>query len=425
MRRRENLLFHEESLPQQLRIRQQRAASIVDEIPQERFLISTDEQLVDYVETQVRVEPVELHEEARVMQQEECQVDVSGDLRRDSRDGRSGPVYFPGTRVTITIPFTGEPWIFRYRTSRFWHAYPHADVKETRGRQPAQLVIVFEHPHDANPEQFKQDFEREIDLIRGFLGNAKGEVEAYNQQLPGIIQSAILHRRQRLEKHKGIAAMLDIPLQTKSGAPSFEPIRVEVRPSPKLPVPPKTGLKQEPGISPEVYEKILTIIRHEARTYETTPGTYAKLAEEELRDVILAHLNGHFEGRAAGEVFRRNGKTDICIQEENRAAFIGECKVWQGAGQVPGALDQLLGYLTWRDSKAAFVMFNKGVKNFSAILETFPKAIWEHRCFIQWCECRHSGEWRALMRSIEDEGRTVMVHVFAINIYTDAKKAVS
>jgi hypothetical protein len=196
-----------------------------------------------------------------------------------------------------------------------------------------------------------------------------------------------------------------------------------VRPSPKLPIPPKAGLKPEPGITLEIYEIILSIIRHEARTYETTPGTYAKLNEEELRDVILAHLNGHFEGKAAGEVFRRSGKTDLCIQEENRAAFVGECKVWQGAGQVSGALDQLLGYLTWRDSKAAFVMFNKGVKDFSSILENLPKAISEHRCFMQWRECTQAGEWRALMPSIEDEGRTVTVHVFAINIYTGTKKA--
>jgi hypothetical protein len=292
-----------------------------------------------------------------------------------------------------------------------------------RGGQPAQLVITIEQPHDTAQEQFKQTFDSEIDLIRKFLGNAKNEVEYYNGQLPGVIRSLIQHRRQRLEKHKGIAALLDIPLQSKPGAPSFESIQIAPRSLPTLPVPPKTGLKPEPGISTETYEKILRIIRHETCTYESTPHTFAKLDEEELRDVILAHLNGHLEGKAAGEVFRRNGKTDICIQQENRAAFVGECKVWQGAGQVSGALDQLLGYLTWRDSKAAFVMFNKMVKDFSSVLENLPKAISEHRCFIRWLDCDQAGEWRASMRSIEDEGRTLTVHVFAINIYTDTKKA--
>lgn len=423
MPRRENVLFLEEDLYRQLQERQKRAAGIVDGIPQERFLISTDEQLVSYVEAQVRVEPIELHEEARSMQQEECQVDVSGDRRRFFGDEVQGPFYLPGTKVTITIPFTGEPWIFRYRTSSYWTVFPHGVVMEARGGQPALLVIKIEQAHDTNPEQFKQAFESEIDLIRKFLGNAKNEVETYNRQLPGIILSLIQHRRQRLEKHQGIAALLDIPLQSKPGAPSFEPIRIEPRSLPKLPVPPKTGLKPEPGITTEMYEKILSIIRHEARTYETAPSTFAKFDEEELRDVILAHLNGHLEGKAAGEVFRRNGKTDICIQQENRAAFVGECKVWQGAGQVCDALDQMLGYLTWRDSKAAFVMFNKTVKDFSSILANFPEAASKHHCFIQWQEAEHAGEWRALMRSIEDEGRTVTVHIFAINIFNEKKAA--
>jgi len=419
---REKLLFYEDSLPEQLRKRQERAASIVNDIPQEQFLISTEEQLIAYVEAQLRVEPVELHEEARSMRQEECQVDISGDPRRHFRYDHRGPYYIPGTRAIIMIPFVGEAWIFRYRPSEYWTVFPHGEVRETRSGQPGTLVITIEQPHDVDQGQFKQVFDQEIDLTRKFLGNAKSEVEHYNDQLPNTIRPLIQHRRQRQERHSGIAALLDIPLQSKPGAPSLEPIKVEVRPLPKLPVPPKTGLQPEPGITQEMYERILNVIRHEARTYETAPGTFTKLEEEELRDVILSHLNGHFQGEAAGEVFRRNGKTDICIQEKNRAAFVGECKVWHGAGQIPGDLDQLLEYLTWRDSKAAFVVFNKTVKEFSLILENLPKAISEHQCFVRRLECEHSGEWRMLMRSIEDEGRTVTVHVFAINIYTDKKK---
>lgn len=418
-------LFYEEHLPAQLRERQQRASQVVDNIPQEQFLVSTDEQLVAYVEGQVRVEYIVLHEEARSMRQEECRIEASNQEALYHLVSWGEHLTVPGTRVIITTPFTGDAWIFNYRPSTSWSVLPRGRVEEARGGQPAQLILVIEQSHDTSPEQFKQRFGGEIDLIHKYLGSAKVDVEAFNSMLPGRINTAIQARRTRLERHKGIAALLDIPLQTKPGAPSLEPIRVEPRSLPRLPVPPKTGLKPEPGIILETYEKILNIIRHEARTYETTPRTYAKFDEEELRDVILAHLNGHFEGKAAGEVFRRNGKTDICIQEENRAAFVAECKVWQGAGQVASAVDQLLSYLTWRDSKAAFVMFNKSVKDFSSILKNLPKAISEHRCFIHWQETTEAGEWRAFMRSIEDEGRTVIVHVFAINIFDETKRASS
>ena len=38
-------------------------------------------------------------------------------------------------------------------------------------------------------------------------------------------------------------------------------------------------------------------------------------------------LNAQFEGKAAGEVFNGQGKTDILIREGGRNAFIAECKV--------------------------------------------------------------------------------------------------
>lgn len=394
----------------------------MDGIPQDQFLISTDEQLIAYVEPQLRVVPVDLYEEARSMQQQECQVDISGDPNRFFARERRGPFMVSGTRLIITIPFVGDGWICRYRTNTYWMTFPRAKVRENRGSQ-GDIIITIEQAHDVGEEEFKRAFESEIQLLRNFLGVAKTQVEAYNNQLPSVISSTIGSRRKRLDQHKGLSALLDIPLQARPGSPSLEPVRVEVRPPQKLPVPPKTGLKPEPGITSETYERILSVIRHEGRTFETTPGTYAKLDEEELRSVILAHLNGHFQGEAAGEVFRRNGKTDICIQENNRAAFVGECKVWQGAGQIPSAVDQLLSYLTWRDSKAALVIFNKSVKDFSSILENLPKTISEHRCFVRSLPCEHAGEWHVLMRSIEDEGRLVTVHIFAINIYTPPKKA--
>lgn len=423
MYRERNLLFYEEALDTQLRERQRRAAGTVDGVSQDQFLVSSDEELTAYVEAHLHVEPVILHEDARSMRQEECQIDVSSDPRRVLLSGRGKPFLIPGTRVKIHIPFTGAAWLFRYRPSSYWTVFPHAEVNEERGARQSEIVITIEQPHDSDQGAFKRVFDKEIDLIRNYLGNVNAQVGHYNRELPGIIRQSVQHRRKRLERHQGLSALLDIPLQERPGAPSLQPVRVEIRPPPQLPVPPKTGLQPEPGIALETYEKILSVIRHEGRTFETTPGTYAKLDEEELRSVIVAHLNGQFQGEASGEVFRRSGKTDICIEEKNRAAFVGECKIWSGPAQVSSDLDQLLGYLTWRDSKAAFVVFNKKVREFSKILEGLPKAIAEHRCFIRSLECPHAGEWRVLMRSIEDEGRLVTVHVFAINIYTEAKKS--
>ena len=62
---------------------------------------------------------------------------------------------------------------------------------------------------------------------------------------------------------------------------------------------------------------------------EKTAKTYFRNNEEELRDHLLATLNTHYDN-TTGETFRKIGKTDILIEFENKAAFIGECKIWYG-----------------------------------------------------------------------------------------------
>ena len=407
-------LFFEPDLESQLRARERQVAAKVNGIPENQFLVSSDQDVVEHIVPQLTVEPIVLQLEATTMKQGETQIDVSGDPMRSFRPGRSGPFFVPGTRADIDIPYTGEDWIFRYRTNQWSSAFPSAEVNQ------GSLRISISLPHDAERERFKEIHDRELRLINEYVDCAHTQVTAYNENLASLVRQAITDRRDRLGKHSGIAELLDIPLSAKPGAPSIAPVRVEVRCPPALPVPPRTGLVPEPGITSDTYERILHFIRHQGRTFETTPGTYAVHDEEGLRNIILAQLNGHFEGAAKGEAFRGTGKTDICIETDSRAAFVGECKLWAGPASLTGALDQLLGYLIWRDSKASVVMFNTRNRNFSRILPTIPEALRSHALFVRELPCEEAGEWRVLMRSREDEGRRVTVHVFLFNLYEDS-----
>jgi len=404
-------LFSEKDLDIQLRARQQQVSQAVDGIPKEQFLICNDRELVDCISFDLTVEPLVLQEDKITMKQAETQVDVSGDPMRMFDPERSGPFYIPGTHIDVDIPFTGEEWIFRYRTNTFSFDPPQAEVH----RECLRVSISL--PHDANPEQFKEIYETNLRRIKKYVEWSHNQVMGYNRNLPQLVQQAVTSRRQRLSKHADIASLLDIPLATKPGVPSITPVRLEMRRPPRLPVPPRTGLVPEPGITDETYEHILHFIRHQGRTFERTPATYAVHGEESLRNIILAQLNGHFEGDAVGEAFRGRGKTDISIEQDNRAAFIGECKLWSGPAGLITALDQLLGYLTWRDSKASLILFNSKNRNFSKILEALPDAMRGHFLFVRDLPCDETGEWRVQMRSKEDEGRRVIVHVFVFNLY--------
>lgn len=101
---------------------------------------------------------------------------------------------------------------------------------------------------------------------------------------------------------------------------------------------------------------------------EKTARTYYNNQEEELRDILLAALNTHYES-ATGETFRKIGKTDIQIEFENKAAFIGECKIWGGEQLFEDAIQQVINYSTWHDAKVSVIIFNKKNQSFPPILK--------------------------------------------------------
>ena len=404
-------LFSQEDLDTELRAKRESAALAVDAIQKEQFLIAEDQDIVDRVVSEFSVEPLVLHEAEKTMNQSETRVDISRDPNRLPPLRPTGPHYVPGTRVDVQIPFSGDEWLFHYRTN------PRS-TEPLHGELDQQFVLLsVSLADDIEPENFKRAHHRKLELLRSFVQYSESQVQSHNQVLPAVVRDAVARRRQRLRKQAHIADLLAIPLATKPGAPPLAPVKIAVRQPPKLPVPPKTGLAPEPGIEQPMYEKVLQCLRHQGRTFEATPSTFAKHGEEDLRNIVLAHLNGHFEGDAVGEAFRKRGRTDICIEQDNRAAFVGECKLWAGPASFTKALDQLLGYLTWRDSKSALIIFNSKNRKFSRILASLPVALRDHRLFLRDMACEESGEWRVEMRSEEDEGRRVIVHVFLFNLY--------
>jgi hypothetical protein len=113
----------------------------------------------------------------------------------------------------------------------------------------------------------------------------------------------------------------------------------------------------EPVLAETQYEQALGVLRNARNALERAPSMTANLDEEKIRDLLLVILNAQFEGAAAGEVFNAAGKTDILIRADDRNVFIAECKIWKGPKTIQDALGQLLSYLTWRDTKAALLLF--------------------------------------------------------------------
>jgi hypothetical protein len=133
----------------------------------------------------------------------------------------------------------------------------------------------------------------------------------------------------------------------------------------------------EPVLADADYEAALEVLRSARNALERSPSTVANLHEQQIRDLLLVSLNAQFEGKAAGEVFNGAGKTDILIREKDRNVFIAECKFWKGPQSVHRALDQLLGYLVWRDTKAALLIFIRG-RGTTAVIDKAVRVIASH-----------------------------------------------
>ena len=292
MSRHGDLLFYEGDLYGTLDNHSNQITNEVNAIPKDQFLAIPEEDLVEHIFSQLRIEPIILYEDRMQMEQHEIEVDVSG--YSDRFTSGDGPCYVHGISVSISIPYTGESLLWKLRPSSYQSVFPRAKVHEKHGDTSGELSLVFKQPADEDQQRIKDELEQQLRSIRFYVDAQKSQIESFNNTAPDLIRRAVQSRRERLKKQDGISDLLGIPIKQKDGAPSIEPIQVKKAITKPLPPAPDSGYKPEPGITDTDYEYILSVIRHEGRTFETTPGTYFIHDEEELRDIILAHLNGHF-----------------------------------------------------------------------------------------------------------------------------------
>jgi len=417
MRGRPNYLFNEGDLDATLRAQRQQAVESVKSISRDQFLATAVDTLVEHIVDKNTIEPLVLHEDQMRMDHAETRIDVTGRFEYDMGDG--GRVTTAGHQLTFYIPFSGDPQLWKMRPNLWFSVMTSGEIDSRNSR----LVITLANTSNTEAEAYKRELNSQLDSIKQLIAAQSQLLQQYRAQLPADLKTAINRRRQEVEKLQGLVATFDIPLVRKDGMPDFKPIEVSRKVPRPLPRPPAEGYRPEPAVNESLYEDILSIIRHAGISFEGNPQTYLPLGEEGLRDNLLSHLNAVFEGRATGETFRKYGKTDIRIEEETRSAFIGECKLWGGEKVVLEALTQLLGYLTWRDCKAALVLFNKDVAGFTGVQETIARVLPGHPNFIREKTTGRVGEWRFVFKSGEDPSREVTVHVFAFNLYVTPARA--
>ena len=402
----QDLLFQKYDLR---RVREGQEAKLKEEVESydAAYLLNVnDEEVHAYLLDKYQIEPVTLHpDQATSPGAQDVDIDVSRDFLRIIHD-RSRPFYLKGTMITVHIPFTGDKDLFHYHPSTYSFNPPSGKVTQDH------LELSFQQL-DADGAKLKAAYERDLKSVNEYLGWVQNDLQSYNASLHGCIQQIVAARKTKLSKDRDLETSFGIPL-TRTATPAPIPA---VKRKPPIRKPKAAPTPPEPMVSDEEYDHILTVVENMVLVMERSPHAFGKMDEESLRDHILVQLNGHYEGQATGETFNFTGKTDILIRSDGGNAFIAECKFWTGSKAFLEAIEQLLRYTTYRDTKTAVIIFNKN-KDHSGILEKIAEALPSHHNFKRDLGARSESHFRSVFQHPRDDQRDIYLAVLAFHIPT-------
>ena len=277
--------------------------------------------------------------------------------------------------ILFHIPYTGNLELLEYSPNRRVLRSAEFEV-DTR----TNCIIIEVINFYKDPLRIKSSFE---DASRNLQSNYHGIIEEckiFNSSLHNQIKQLVENRKSVLLKRNDTLSALGIPLKTREDTPKTFSV-----PSPRLrekiivkPIVNEKSYQPEPTLDANSFKKICKIIFDVGRNLERMPSIYKGKSEEDIRDHIIMVLDPNFEyGSASGETFNKTGRTDILLKHDSSVVFVAECKYWKGESSFLKTIDQLLGYLTWRDSKVSVINFVRTAE-FTGILDKIKSSIQTH-----------------------------------------------
>ena len=364
------LLFRNSDLSSVLSGQEQVLSQEIGSLAEAQVLNSSLEDLSDHFVEKYWIAPIEIDESGIQADYDDAQVDVSHRFEYAVFD-RSRPTYVTGTRITFYVPFSGDPQLFKCRPSTHHLSPPRATI---RGNE---LLFVYDRTTQ-EAQNIRNEFERDIKIVKEDVVSIASDVQTFNSTIRQKATQLIRERREKLLQDRGTVENLGFPLRRRSGVPgTYVSPEVKRRIIPQLPPVSTRPYMPEPTLDLAEYEHILSVVSNMVVVMERSPRAFKDMGEEDLRQHFLVQLNGQYEGQATGETFNYEGKTDILIRTDGKNIFIAECKFWSGSAALNDALDQLLSYTSWRDTKTALVVFNRG-RNMSTVLERIPEVVKQH-----------------------------------------------
>lgn len=311
--------------------------------------------------------------------------------------------------IHVTIPFTGNHELFHCKPSTSTVVYLDKRFNVNTSSVSGTIVLT-----DLDPNTFKSEVGKVLGTLNSNLPRVHAEIKPWNDGLENYI-------RQLLEKRKGLVSkkhdfMEQIGLKVNPSSDEY------IIPSPvtkrKIPKPVSTSSKSAkkelvPILQDKVYSDIKEVLYNVGDAIERKPSLYQGKYEEDLRDIFLLFLETRYESTTGvGEAFNKKGKTDILLKysKDGSNLFVAECKFWKGQKKFMEAIDQLLGYLTHRDSKTALMVFIDQ-KEPSSVIQTAKTEIKKHPQFKRHLSDSHETSLTYELTLPDDSKKTIKMEV--------------
>jgi hypothetical protein len=345
----------------------------IKELNNQYVLKASKTELEEYYINKVIINPIVFHVDKKYIKSNEIsKTDFNPPEYRSYFDFDDTPHKILVNVLKIGIPFEGDKTLWKIKPSTFSvSGYPDIIVMEN------EVILTFTFRDNTDEARIKESIERDIITLSTMVSYLEDDVNKHNQKAPELIKKVINNKFETAKSTTGLIASLGIPIQ-KTDEPPIYAIPTQRKPKPiSMPKVATEKYEPEPILEEKEYQYILDILHSMSLVIERNPKSFSSMNEESIRDHFLLQLNGHYEGGATGETFNASGKTDIIIREKDKNVFIAECKFWHGPKTFSEAIDQLLSYLTWRDSKTALMIFNKN-QDSTAVLEKMHEIMEDH-----------------------------------------------
>jgi hypothetical protein len=398
-------LFSQRSLATLLKDLIYKMENTIDELSDDVFLLNSPDDLIETISQGSYLAPLELHVDKGVSH-------PPREIKKKVVYGSHTPI--DGFVYSIEVPYGGASGLFNHEPEN--HALEKPTASLNSQNNCGSLVINRAATAEVTRQALAASVDEELQKVRGYIALQALQIDPFNASLKHEAARIVHGRRDRLLKARDIAGSLGYPLHQRVGAPPTYISPMVRRRIPTIFLPPGT-YQPEPAIAEAEYQNILRIIESMSFVMERNPRVFSTAPEEAIRDHYLVQLNGQYEGSATGETFNGVGRTDVLVRDGSANLFIAECKIWHGPKQFVEAIDQLLGYVTWRDTKTALIVFNRNQAT-TPVVDAIKAAVETHTAFKRGPTLESPTRLRAVFGARSDAARDVIITVIIVPIPT-------